>query len=759
VDYAHDGDETVYVTLWEITMALISFLICAIAAVGPVADVNASFPQESATFFGAAQGLPADQSNDVVLYEGAPVVATPGGLATFKDGKWVAGPISPGFVAERLFVLSSGLWAVGEGKAARLEAGNWEPLQIDAIPAIRSVAVAQGLLVGTDDGVWRLIGDAGEHMGVDGPVGPMAVLDGRVFAGTAQGLFELRDDPFVEVYPSDERYGWDTREVHALAIEGGRLWFGAENGAGVLNGKLFTGKEGLPHNSFTCAVPGEAGVVWFGTERGALRYDGTNWAYRGSLRWLPDDRVNGIAVQPDGTAWIATPKGIARIERRPATLASKAAEFERIISERHDRMGFVVRCHLKNPGDFSETTIPHTDNDGLYTSTYGASQAFRYGATKDPEAKARAKRCFDAVKLLFDATGIPGFPARSVIPVDWPVDPNEGFNAETNRKMKESDPLWKEILPRWPRSADGKYYWKCDTSSDEISGHFFFFGAYYDLVAETPEEKAAVVDLTRALTNHIVDNGFKLVDHDGKPTRWGNWSPEYVNSIDGGWSDRGIQAVELLSFLNVALHVTGDQKFADTAKMLRDKYAYHINAIDGRAVFPPENVVPWDNNLAFLSYYGLLKYETDPELLRTYRASLDRNWLFVSRQNDPFFNFVFTAVFPYPEQPVGDGRQVDYEAVLKKGVRTLQGTPQLLLGWEMKNSDRLDVVQDPTPRQREGYGFSVFNEALPIEERCHIRINSDHFDLDHSQGGGTVEYEGSFYLLPYYLGLYHGFLK
>ena len=70
----------------------------------------------------------------------------------------------------------------------------------------------------------------------------------------------------------------------------------------------------------------------------------------------------------------------------------------------------------------------------------------------------------------------------------------------------------------------------------------------------------------------------------------------------------------MLSFLNVAHHVTGDKKYLETAKILRDKYHYHINAMLAKMYFPPEDVVPWDNNLSLMSMYGLLNYEKDPEL-------------------------------------------------------------------------------------------------------------------------------------------------
>ena len=344
----------------------------------------------------------------------------------------------------------------------------------------------------------------------------------------------------------------------------------------------------------------------------------------------------------------------------------------------------------------------------------------------------------------------------------WPVveggeDPNEHFGAAANAAMQEKDPLWKSILPRWPKTSDGKFYWKCDTSSDEICGHYFFFGAYYDLVAETAEEKAEVTEVVRALTDHIVDHGFQLVDHDGLPTRWGRWSPDYINTLQG-WADRGIQSVEMLSFLNVARHVTGDEKYGETARMLREKHAYHINALWGKAVWPPACVVPWDGNLAFTSLYGLVKYETDPEVLKYYRLALDNTWLFVSRQNDPFFNYVYAALMPDPDEPVYDDVVPDMVMPREGALETLRDTPLLLIGWDMENAHRLDVDLKVETRWRPNYGWQHNGRAIPVQERSHIRINSDHFDLN-GGGGGMSEYEGSFYLLPYYLGLYHGLLK
>ena len=117
---------------------------------------------------------------------------------------------------------------------------------------------------------------------------------------------------------------------------------------------------------------------------------------------------------------------------------------------------------------------------------YGAGECFAYGATKDPKAKERAKKAFEALRFLQKVTQgcahapPKGYVARTIRPVDWP-DPNVG-RLEGDREEQKRDKLWKVYEPRWPKSADGKWYWKSDTSSDELDGHYFFYPLYYDLV-------------------------------------------------------------------------------------------------------------------------------------------------------------------------------------------------------------------------------------------------------------------------------------
>ena len=76
-------------------------------------------------------------------------------------------------------------------------------------------------------------------------------------------------------------------------------------------------------------------------------------------------------------------------------------------------------------------------------------------------------------------------------------------------------------------------------------------------------EKERVRQVVRDLTDHLIDHGFALVDHDGTPTRWGNYRPESLNHDIHWWPERGLNSLSMLSYLAVAHHVTGDDRYQE----------------------------------------------------------------------------------------------------------------------------------------------------------------------------------------------------
>ena len=75
----------------------------------------------------------------------------------------------------------------------------------------------------------------------------------------------------------------------------------------------------------------------------------------------------------------------------------------------------------------------------------------------------------------------------------------------------------------WHWTPDKEYYWKGDTSSDEIVGHFFLFSVAYDLLPDAGLRQRIATTSARIM-DHILRNQYTLVDLDGQPTRWGWWS-------------------------------------------------------------------------------------------------------------------------------------------------------------------------------------------------------------------------------------------
>ena len=100
-------------------------------------------------------------------------------------------------------------------------------------------------------------------------------------------------------------------------------------------------------------------------------------------------------------------------------------------------------------------------------------------------------------------------------------------------------------------------YNEATAAADEIVGHYLAYAIYYDLAADEAE-KSGIRSVVERITSHILDNGYHLIDVDGKPTRWGWWAPDEI------WADpdeTGLRALHLLSHLKVATHITGNPKF------------------------------------------------------------------------------------------------------------------------------------------------------------------------------------------------------
>jgi len=754
------------------------------AAPAALAAGEGTFLQQVRTVYTVEQGLPSDDVRSLAAARDGTVYAgTALGLARRAGGRWEAVKEFAGAPVEALaagdeellVAFRGGLWRWRTGRAQRLAA-------LPAGVALRGLAAGGPVLMGTSGGLYELAGERAAPvealnrlLGAEREIRQVAVAGGRAAVAAAAGLY-VKDGGggWRALQPRQGGRSWAPADVRGVAFdkEGG-LWFASPQGVGRLAGgawTLYTGYEGLPYDDFTAVAAGEPGVVWFGTRRGAIRFDGRQWEYRQGRRWLPEDDVRAIAAG-ERQAWFATERGVGLIEQRPMTLAEKARHFEREIDRRHRRtpFGYVDSVILKRPGDLSEWRQRDSDNDGLWTSMYGAGECFAYAATRDPEARRRARAAFEALRFLSTVTqggrppARPGFVARTILPASGP-DPNLTYTAERDRTFRATrDRLWKILSPRWPLSADGQWYWKADTSSDELDGHYFFYAVYYDLAAETAEEKQEVRRVVTSITDHLLENNFALVDWDGLPTRWAVFSPEKLNQDPDWWAERGLNSLSILSYLNVAEHMTGTGKYRAAAQRLIREHHYAQNALVPKIQAGPGTGNQSDDEMALMSFYNLIRYEPDPALRSQYGLAMHHYCRLELPELNPLFNYLCGAALEGLRYRSAFG-VLDLSlpgAWREEALETLRRYPLDRVDWRLTNSHRKDVAPpagELEAGEGRGRGLRRNGKVLPIDERFVEHWNHDPWRLD--QGGqGLVLADGASFLLPYYLGLRHGFLR
>lgn len=604
----------------------------------------------------------------------------------------------------------------------RAPVANYDFVAKDRLPAdvkILSAARAKNGLVWvvTDRGVFRSQGD--RYVPLETP---------RTFKPLQP---EINEDTFVTYVTSDaDGHLWAATTVGLYATDGDQWW------------QAFDRRDGMPCETMTCVHLAPNGDVWGGTIDGAWRLRDGQFRYFGGKRWLPGNKVSAIWTDAKGRAWITTDGGVACIEEKPMTLAEKAAYFDGITQKQNNRRGYINEAVLKVPGDPSQGAIfDISDNDGLWNAIYVGAMCYRYAATHDPQAKAEAWQAMKAMLELERLTGIPGYPARAVV-TDAEIQAGvTGVNfGDTVRVPGETDKIWF-------RSPVEKDVWcKGDTSSDEMDGHYFAWYLYHDLVADA-EQKREIEGIVRRATDHIIQGGYNLIGHTGRKTRWGIWAPDLLNDTPFYADQRPLNSLELLGYLKVAEHITGDAKYGQAYDDLIQKHHYLLNTLVYRRT-SWQHINHSDDEMAYMMYYALLRLEKDPARRRLLLQSFAHTWedspheQTLKAERSPLYDFMYGALTGNPCAP-------------DEAIQTLQDWPWDRIAWTVKNSLRHDVTfkqaEGVSPRREE------LTQVLPVSERVLARWNSNPWRPDGGNNGRVLD-DGAAWLLGYWLGVYHGYI-
>ena len=405
--------------------------------------------------------------------------------------------------------------------------------------------------------------------------------------------------------------------------------------------------------------------------------------------------------------------------------------------------GYQVTRELRKYGDLDSGWLPNSDNDGLFTGLYCASQCFRYAVTGSEEAKANAKRAVEAMIKLTKVTGKPGFTARAT-----------RYSHEENF-MTESREEW-HICEDNPDCE-----WLGETSSDEMTGHYYAYGIYFDLVADENEKKK-IAEVVKTITDHILENNFHLCDVDGVPTTWANWEPDLLNNDDRWYYERGTNSLEILSFLKTTYHVTGEEKYNDVYNMLINKHHYAMNCIQYKC--EDCHLAHIDDQLDFTNIYPLIVYSGNDAHNEIFKMGLTHHFDYEKIERSPMFNITYGALTNNP-------------CDIENAAKSLSEMNLDLIRWPVFNSYRKDIVWD-TEQEEMGapaqlkypveYGARVLmhydgNQCV-CDSGCEefVNVNTKKVNrtstLPGTGANGKRAMMPYIYLLPYWMGRYYGLL-
>ncbi len=658
----------------------------------------------------------------VAVFQEGVYTGGPAGLAKL-DGEGlvpiaaVTGPIT------QLHTYLDVLWVVGESGVWAFDGTTWQPI---STKPVADLCLHNGHVVGLMDGMVYDVSFSGLlAMGAEAAPGPplqgLASYAGTLYVhnGKRVGIFE--NGRFAGQYLADWGQLTPGATIRDMMAWGSRLVLATDKGLAMLRGATWyatTGEDGLPVEDTTALTTGFDHDLWIGSHRGAMREVDGEFHYFGHQRWLPDNNVNGIATT-DRAAYIATDGGLGIIDYEPYTLAKKAAWYERWMTEwGHKRLGF-THSLVKRDGEW----IRHiSDNDVGYSSHYFNALCYKFAVTGDPAVRDEALDMMKSVKWSEEITSIDGFPARSI----WAVG-DQGDKAKHGSGGLPAE---------WNRTEDDKWEWKGDTSSDEMVAQHYETALFLDIIANEDETVWATEHVNR-LMSHLLDNGFVLRDTDGEPTRWARWDPEYLLAPKG-FAERGLNALQALSYMASAYHQTGDPKFQQGQAQLIE-WGYLDQVLRQKRTFHPGYFTWFDDRLAFLAYGPLLRYETDPDLRSLYLRSLERSWEVKRVEHLAWFNFVY-------------GAATGNDCETAEAVKHLREWPLDLREYSYENSHRDDLHGEE--------GYRMYSERIrsfsPRETRP-ARWDDNWLQMDRQGGGNSVTEPGG-WLEAYWMGRYYGMI-
>lgn len=547
----------------------------------------------------------------------------------------------------------------------------------------------------------------------------------------------------------------------------------------------------LRKKDYCCFCETDNGVMWYGGKGGVTRYNPNAECltdvvmHFAARRDLLDNNVNALVPDDKDGVWVLTDNGATHIDMVLMTMEEKSYRLLEETLTYVQRHSMVSQKKLSEAGNL-KSILPygHSDNDGSFSAAYAMGEIFRYATLKRElgdlaeetiEARRVAMRASEATLMLMYISGRgDGFVARTYLTKDEPV-PDDGLfykkNGATAVCLNTTDARNKKIvglevkadapIPERLRKLytcdgyeDTDIVYKGDTSSDEITHQYMHLLVAHEFLGrEDPEYDELLKTAAVNTTTHMIKNNFALREAHGGYTTWAKWNLEYFNT-PMGWADACLNAGQMLMYLRVTMHLTGEKGiWQETYDELLEKgYAdltvkhydrFNQVCVQGGIEFR-EDIMYGDHMLAVLSLWGLITLEPDEALKEKFRTAF-RSWRgSLAPEFNPGYDFPYFLSDPENAKP-------DAERIRAWFYRFCVS--------RLASNVSLDMRRDYPKRIHKG-GYASTSALLPNDERFIAKYDRDPLEYKNEDSGGVFCVESCYpYTFAYWLGRYFRFIE